>query len=208
MSPISHDEGDGILNIPNFQLHHMATERFWLKPKKITLKDGTVVTLRPEEKRDLEPVWKMFSTLSDESLQYLPIPITRERVEGWFREINYERALPLLGFVEESGEERVIAVSSLEFSQMEHNKHVTTFGITVHDDYQGLGLGKKITEYIIDIARGKGLKKVVLEVVAHNSRAISVYRRYGFIVEGKLKMNHWNHVLDEYGDDYVMGLIL
>jgi len=186
----------------------MATEPFWLKPKKITLKDGTVVTLRPEEKRDLEPVWKMFSTLSDESLQYLPIPITRERVEGWFRQNNYERALPLLGFVEERGEERVIAVSSLKFSQMEHNKRVTTFGITVHDDYQGLDLGKKITEYLIDIAQGKGLKKMVLKVVAHNSRAISVYRRYGFIVEGKLKMNHWNHVLDEYGDDYVMGLIL
>jgi RimJ/RimL family protein N-acetyltransferase len=52
------------------------------------------------------------------------------------------------------------------------------------------------------------LKKVALEVVTHNSRAISVYRRYGFKIEGKLEMNHWNHVLGEYGDDYVMGLIL
>ena len=197
-----------ILNIPNFQLHHMATEPFWLKPKKITLNDGTVVALRPEEKKDLEPVWEMFSTLSDESLQYLPIPITRERVEGWFREINYERALPILGVVEEKGEERVIAASSLDFNQMKYNKHVTTFGITVHDDYQNLGLGKKITEYMIEIARKKGLKKIALEVVAHNSRAINVYRRYGFKIEGKLEMNHWNHVLKEYGDDYVMGLIL
>jgi len=182
----------------------MATEPFWLKPKKITLKDGTVVTLRPEEKRDLEPVWKMFSTLSDESLQYLPIPITRERVEGWFRDLDYERALPMLGLVDE----RVVAVSSLDFGQMKHNEHLATFGVTVHDDYQGLGLGKRLTEYMIEIARGKGLKKVALEVVTNNSRAVSVYRRHGFVVEGKLKMNHWNHVLGEYGDDYVMGLIL
>jgi GNAT superfamily N-acetyltransferase len=124
-----------------------------LKTKRITLKDGTLVTLRPEEKRDLEPVWKMFSTLLDESLRYLPIPITKERVEGWFRDLNYEKALPMLGFVEERGEEKVIAVSSLDFGQMKHNKHVATFGITVHDDYQNFGLGKRLTEYMIEIAR-------------------------------------------------------
>jgi len=186
----------------------MATEPFWLKPKKIKLKDGTVVTLRPEEEKDLEPVWEMFSTLSDESLKNLPIPITRERVEGWFKEINYEKALPILGLVEEKGEERVIAASSLNFGQMGHNRHVATFGITVHDDHQGLGLGKELTKYMIEVAREKGLKKVALEVVTHNSRAINLYKRCGFVIEGKLEMNHWNHVLKEYGDDYVMGLIL
>lgn len=77
----------------------MGVEPFWLEPRQVVLKDGTVVTLRPEETGDLEPVWAMFSTLSEESLQYLPIPITRERVEGWFREIDYEKALPILGLV-------------------------------------------------------------------------------------------------------------
>jgi ribosomal protein S18 acetylase RimI-like enzyme len=52
------------------------------------------------------------------------------------------------------------------------------------------------------------LKKVALEVVTHNGRAINVYRRYGFKIEGRLEMNHGNYVLKEYGDDYVMGLIL
>ena len=114
----------------------MADERPWLNPKKITLKDGTQVTFRPEEKHDLEPVWEMFSTLSDESLQNLPIPITRERVEGWFRDLDYDKALPMLGLVEEEGAERVIAVSSLNFGQMRHNEHVARFGVTVHDDFE------------------------------------------------------------------------
>lgn len=185
----------------------MTAERPWLKPKKITLRDGTHVTFRPEEKRDLEPVWEMFSTLSDESLQYL-LPITRERVEGWFRDLDYDKALPMLGLVEEKGAERVIAVSSLSFGQMRHNEHIATFGVTIHDDYQNRGLGTRLTEHMIGVAREKGLKRVALEVVTHNSRAISVYKRCGFVVEGMLRMNHWNHVLGEYGDDYVMGLIL
>ncbi len=91
---------------------------------------------------------------------------------------------------------------------MGHNRHVATFGITVHDDYQGLGLGKKLTKYMIEIAREKGLKKVALEVVTHNSMAINLYKRCGFVIEGKLDMNHWNRVLKDYGDDYVMGLIV
>ena len=146
----------------------MATEQPWLKPREITLDDGTLVTFRPEEKLDLEPVWEMFSTLSDDSLQYLPIPITRERVEGWFRNLDYEKALPMLGLIDE----RVVAVSSLDFGQMKHNMHVATFGVTVHDDYQNRGLGTRLTEYMIEIAQGKGLKRVALEVVTQNSRAI------------------------------------
>ena len=186
----------------------MSVEPFWLEPRQVVLKDGTAVTLRPEEKGDLEPVWAMFSTLSEESLQYLPIPITRERVEGWFREIDYEKALPILGLVGTQEGERVIAASALGFSERGHDRHVTRFGITVHDDYQGLGLGMKLTAYMIEIAREKGLRKVALEVVTHNARAIHVYKRNGFTIEGKLEMSHWHYLLKEYGDDYVMGLLL
>jgi putative acetyltransferase len=91
---------------------------------------------------------------------------------------------------------------------MEYNRHVAIYGITVHDDYQGRGLGGLITEYMIEIAREKGLKKIALEVVAHNSRAISLYLRHGFKIEGRMEMSHWNHILKEYGDYYAMGLLI
>ena len=166
-----------------------------LKPKKIALKDGTVVALRPEEQGDLEPVWRMFSTLSDESLQFLPIRFSRERVEGWFREINYERTLPILGIIDEREGVRVVAVSSLTFSQMEHNRHIASFGMTVHDDYQGRGLGRRLTEHMIEIARAKGLKKITLEVVTSNQGAINLYRQHRFKIEGSHEMGHWNYIL-------------
>jgi ribosomal protein S18 acetylase RimI-like enzyme len=179
-----------------------------MRPKKVTLRDCTEVTIRPEAEGDMEPVWIYFSTLSDESNQNLPIPITRERVEGWFEDIDYEKALPILGFVEEDGVERVIAATSLNFSQMDHDKHIARFGISVHDDYQGRGLGRILANYMIDIARERGMKKIALEVVAHNTRAISLYESLGYVKEGRLVMNHWNRILKEYGDEYVMGLIL
>jgi len=172
------------------------------------LKDGTVVTLRPEEAGDLELTWEMFSTLSEGTLEFLPIPFSRERVEGWFNDINFDKHLPILGFVEENGETRVIASATLGFKSLELYRHRAEFGITVHDDYQDRGLGTILTRYMIDVAHERGIKKVDLMVVAHNERAINVYKGQGFEVEGHLRMNHFNHVLNAYCDEYKMGLLL
>ena len=186
----------------------MAAEHFWLKPKKVRLEDGTEVTMRPEVASDLEPVWEMFSSLSAESLQYLPVRLTRERVEGWFKEINYDRVLPILAFAGVGEGVRVVASATLSFGGMEHNRHVATFGVTVRDDYQNRGLGTALTRYMVEVARAKGLKRVALEVVADNLRAVNVYERCGFKVEGRLAMSHWNYVRGRFCDDLVMGLVL
>lgn len=56
------------------------TPKEWTK--RVRLKDGISVLLRPELSTDLEMLWEMFSTLSDESLRFLPKPFPRERVES------------------------------------------------------------------------------------------------------------------------------
>jgi RimJ/RimL family protein N-acetyltransferase len=183
----------------------MAAERFWLEPRRLRLRDGEEVTLRPEAAPDLEPVWEMMASLSEESRQFLPVRFTRERVEGWFKEIDYDKVLPILAIAEGG---RVVASSTLVFSGMEHNRHVATFGITVSDDYQNRGLGTALTRYMVEIARAKGLRRLSLEVVADNLRAVKVYERCGFAVEGRLRMSLWNYVRGRFCDDLVMGLVL
>jgi RimJ/RimL family protein N-acetyltransferase len=182
----------------------MKEPPFWMNPWEVTLKDGTPVLLRPSRTEDLEPAWTMFSSLSNETLEFLPIPFPRERVEGWFKDIDYSKALPILGFVGD----RLITSASLSFNEMEIYQHRAEFGITVHDDYQNQGLGTILTQYMIDIARSLGLKKVDLMVVAHNERAINVYKKLGYKKEGHLRMNHYNNILGDYCDEYKMGLIL
>lgn len=176
--------------------------------KRITLIDGTNILLRPEVESDLEPLWEMFSSLSSETLRYLPIPFTRERVEGWIENIDYDRALPILGVVSHEDGERVVTSATLSFSDISAYKHKAEFGITVHDDYQDRGLGTQLTRHMIDVARQKGLKKITLNVLVDNNRAIYVYQKCGFKVEGKLEMEHYNYITEEYGDSYIMGLIL
>ncbi|MFP3951834.1 MAG: GNAT family N-acetyltransferase [Candidatus Bathyarchaeia archaeon] len=176
--------------------------------KRIKLSDGTPVLLRPEVETDLEPLWEMFSSLSKETLRYLPIPFTRDRIEGWIENINYNTTLPILGIISHDGVERVIASATLSFSDISAFIHKAEFGITVHDDYQGMGLGTKLTMYMIDIAHKRGLSKIQLDVLVENHRAIYLYQKCGFRVGGKREMDHFNYITGKYGDTYIMGLIL
>ena len=187
----------------------MPFDEFWRNSNRVILKDGTFIELRPEIKEDLEAVWDMFSSLSPKPLHFLPMPFTRERVEVWFKNIDYAKNLPILGIMETPDDGyRVISSSTLSFFEQDCYRHKATFGITVHDDYQNLGLGTILTNYMLMIASSKNIKKVELDVVSHNSRAIKVYERCGFKKEGVIEMSHWNYILNEFGNDIKMGKLL
>lgn len=174
--------------------------------KEILLKNGKKVVLRPELPTDTEMLWEMFSTLSKASLDNLVEPFTRERIEGWTNNIDYGKNLPVLAIVEDEKKARIIGSASLSFYSTEANRHKAELGITIHDNYQNLGLGTVMINHLLDIARKKGLKKVFLLVNATNSRAIHVYEKCGFEIEAKLAEEHSRE--GKLEDDYRMALFL
>jgi RimJ/RimL family protein N-acetyltransferase len=105
-------------------------------------KNGKSVKLHPEQSGDTEILWKMFSTSSKESVSNLLPPFTRERVESWTSNINYNEVLAIVAVIEEKGEQRIIGDASLKFNQQKALKHKAELGISVHDDYQNMGIGK------------------------------------------------------------------
>ena len=58
--------------------------------------------------------------------------------------------------------------------------HRARFGISVLQEYWGMGIGRMLTDASIDCARQAGYTQLELEVVAGNERAVSLYRRAGF----------------------------
>lgn len=172
--------------------------------KEVLLEDGTRAFLRPELLTDTEMLWEMFSTLSKASLDNLVEPFTRERIEGWTSNIDYSKNLPILALVEEK--KRVIGSASLSFYSSEANRHKAELGITIHDDYQGLGLGTVMISHLLGIASKKGLRKVFLLVNTTSSRAIHVYQKCGFKIEARLEKEH--SLEGELRDDYRMAIFL
>ena len=67
-------------------------------------------------------------------------------------------------------------------------RHSAWLGIAVHDEFAGRGAGRLLMMALLELAdQWIGLARVDLEASAGNDKAIDMYRRYGFVEEGRLK---------------------
>jgi RimJ/RimL family protein N-acetyltransferase len=66
------------------------------------------------------------------------------------------------------------------------NAHTGEFGVSVHPDFQGIGIGRVLVLTLLDWAkRNSSIEKVYLNVFATNKNAIKLYTDLGFIEEGR-----------------------
>ncbi|PFZ65182.1 GNAT family N-acetyltransferase [Bacillus wiedmannii] len=92
--------------------------------------------------------------------------------------------------------------------ELERLRHAGTMGMGIREVYCNQGIGKKLIEFLISWAKGqKGLEKICLGVVSINDRAIKVYKRMGFVEEGRQR-KQIKYEDGTYGDDVLMGLYI
>ncbi len=77
----------------------------------------------------------------------------------------------------------------------------------VDRDWRGRGAGSALVRAAIGWARGQGLHKLSLEVFAHNEAAIALYRKSGFVEEGR-RPGQYRRASGELWDSIIMGLAL
>ena len=80
-------------------------------------------------------------------------------------------------------------------------------GMMVAARWRGAGVGTALLQAAIDWAREVGAHKVALQVWPHNEPAIRLYRRFGFVEEGRLR-RHYRRRNGELWDAVLMGLVL
>ncbi|WP_188431839.1 GNAT family N-acetyltransferase [Kroppenstedtia guangzhouensis] len=84
--------------------------------------------------------------------------------------------------------------------------HTAAFRTWIIPGYRGMGLGKKLMEYTIDWAKVNGIEKINLDVWSNNDRAIRLYQKYGFRLEGRRRRQA---ILNgEYVDEIFMSRFL
>ena len=75
------------------------------------------------------------------------------------------------------------------------------FGLGIHQDYQGSGYGRRMTEQVLAKTDGMGIRRVTLTVIRENQRALALYKSVGFVV----KCLHTFRITD---DSYLMERIV
>ena len=83
-------------------------------------------------------------------------------------------------------------------------RHIGRLGMGLLQPYRGIGLGAKLLRRCIDACIGKW-DRIELGVYSHNERAIALYKRSGFVEEGR-KREAWK--LDGMTSDIIDMAIL
>jgi L-phenylalanine/L-methionine N-acetyltransferase len=83
-------------------------------------------------------------------------------------------------------------------------RHVGEVGMSVHDDFQRLGIGSALMAALIDVADNwLDLKRLELTVYVDNEAAIRLYKKFGFEVEGTRRRDAFRD--GKYVDSFSMA---
>lgn len=106
-------------------------------------------------------------------------------------------------FVAEAGTQMVGQIS------VQPTRHgYADIGMLVAREWRGRGVGSALMAAAVDWARERGdIHKLSLGVFAHNEAGIALYKKFGFVEEGR-RVQHYRRQSGELWDSLEMGLLL
>jgi len=142
------------------------------------------VAIRPAKQRDAASYLKMWTAVVAER-RWVRTEQVRYSVRGYrrmFRRPVTDDHARLVAVAWGN----VIGVLTIERLNHPVNRHVATLGMAVEASWRGKGIGAALMTAALEWARSAGVEKVSLEVYPSNVAAVSLYRRFGFVEEGRL----------------------
>ena len=149
---------------------------------------GQSVTLRPLRRDDVDIEAAFVTGLSPESrhnrLLGGMIQVTREYVER-LTTVDFARDMALAAALMLEGREVLIGVAryvleAKSSAGLDASGHGCEFAIVIADAWQGRGIGRRMMEKLIAIARGRGLESIYGDVLSTNRPMLDFCRKLGF----------------------------
>jgi acetyltransferase len=144
------------------------------------MRDGTPVLLRPMKPEDEPLVSDFLARCSEETVYFRYFRLIKKWTHEMlirFTQNDYDREIGLMAIGQPPGPEVMLGVSRLV---MAADRATAEFAVIVADLWQGKGLGPKLVEGVIDIAREQGVKLLHGEVLAQNQPMLEMVKRLGF----------------------------
>ncbi|MEM4165618.1 MAG: bifunctional acetate--CoA ligase family protein/GNAT family N-acetyltransferase, partial [Nitrososphaerales archaeon] len=147
------------------------------------LRDGRTVILRPIKPED-EPLWlEMFQSFSEESIRYRFFQIIKDtphEVRVRYCNIDYDREIAIVAELNEEERKRILGVVRVS---LEPDRKKGEIAFIVADPWQGLGLGTKMVDYVIEIAKEMGVESLYAIMLPDNYQAMKLTKKMGFTLQ-------------------------
>lgn len=153
----------------------------------VTLRNGTLCCLRSGTEADAQAVIDNFNLTHGETDYLLSYPdessFNVEQEARFLKEkAESKNEVEILAVVNQT----VVGTAGIDAVGTKFKlRHRAEFGVSVAKEYWGLGIGGALLDACVECARAAGFAQLELDVVADNSRAISMYRKAGFVEFGR-----------------------
>ncbi len=166
--------------------------------REVILNDNSKVKLRLLRPDDVDALYQFFlKDIKEEDLLLFKDNVRDYYlVKSWCENINLDRVIPI---VAETPEGRIIGVGTLHKRTFGWAKDVGKIRVSICAWCRGKGLGKAIVETLLNIAKEKGLRVILAEVLSEQKNALNTLRKHGFeeqVVIPDIGRDHRGNPLD------------
>ncbi|PEP48807.1 GNAT family N-acetyltransferase [Bacillus pseudomycoides] len=136
--------------------------------------------------------------------------LDREEGEGFIDTTRFEEIIktdtesPRNLFLVAVVNDRIVGFSRCEGVYLKRVSHKVEFGVCVLKEFWGYRIGKNLLKESISWADANSIKKMTLNVLETNDKAIKLYEKLGFEIEGVLK-NDKRLADGKYYNTIIMG---
>jgi len=165
-----------------------------------TFKNGTEVRFRAIKPSDEEEMRRLFYRFSDRAVYYRyfsPIKTMPHAKMQEYVNVDYRRAMSIVGLVGESGREHLIAEGRFV---RDPKGPYADLAFVVDEKYQGIGIATYMYKMLIRLAKEQGLPGFTASVLATNQAMMKVLERGGLPVKASLEQGVYELVI-RFGDE-------
>jgi len=137
-------------------------------PSVYLTEDSQQITIRPMVPGDEKGLLDFFRRIPQEDRFYLKEDVTSpDVIKRWSESLDYSRALPLLAIMDG----KIVADGTLHHRRAGARRHIGEVRVVVDPAYRNRGVGRGLLHKLVEVARDKGVEKLMFEVVADTEEA-------------------------------------
>lgn len=151
--------------------------------KEYQTKDGRKVNISLQTVEEVEESLAVISEVAKEGVYLMEDGVDQRRVE-WTKKQMENNDDTVLFIVARMDGKIVGNLDMVRYGGSPKTAHVRYLDMAILDGYRSIGVGSALMVYGVKWADGKGVEKILLEVFSTNTRAINLYKKFGFEIEG------------------------